>query len=547
MPYSGANDPSLPSKVKKMSESKRKKWVSAFNNALKSCTSGKAKPKDGGSCESYAFAVAYAAAEGKKKKKKSKKRSSIMPSFWETVEKFGRELLALSRHEQRAVSLSQIGNNVWEEMLSQGAFLNDLYFDEDGSMFAIASMGGKLFRSTITSDENGDVTIGELQEVVTQFEPVHRSEFSEDDGDGVRMLALSATTVINKKGVIDSRSLFDSMVSYMETTGKTIPRTFFHAGEQFKSGEIIHMVRDENSLITVTKFDDSELARREIEAREADPEYWGDSIEFDPVGDPVLHDVGDGIKIPVYEAGIPIAVSTLPAKRAASLYAHSFTLTEQEERMTLHEVQYDALLKMFGGDKTAVDHWLEENVDTVNRTIAETGQITRAEDLPETDEPVEEETVEEEEPSEEPEEEPVEEPEEEPEEQEPALAELSDEVVVEMDEPTMQSVADLVLQSETLATFQTTISEAIEGIQSGLAELTQTVGELQSASVQRAKEIRALKADEEAKKTTWLQDLPRNQRTVRVATFRPSEDGSEDPDKKPTMQEIAEDTLAKLE
>ncbi len=50
MPYSGPNDSGLPSNVKKLSEKKRRQWVSVFNSTLRNCT--------GDDCEGKAFRVA---------------------------------------------------------------------------------------------------------------------------------------------------------------------------------------------------------------------------------------------------------------------------------------------------------------------------------------------------------------------------------------------------------------------------------------------------------------------------------------------------------
>ena len=154
--------------------------------------------------------------------------------------------------QERAVSISNIGNEVWEQFYVQGAWLNDLYV-EDGEIFAVASEGGKLFRAAVDVDENGDITLGEMVEVITSFDPVSRMEFSTSDDGKIRMLAVSATSVLNRNGEIDSKNLFDSMSNYMKRTGKKIPRTFTHHGSEFKTGDIIWMGRDENVLLTVTE------------------------------------------------------------------------------------------------------------------------------------------------------------------------------------------------------------------------------------------------------------------------------------------------------
>jgi len=556
MPYSGVNDKSLPSKVKKMSSGKRKKWVSAFNSAHSSCKAGKAKPKDGQNCEGYAFAVAYAAVDGSTKRSAVVEGNSILKVVFQIVDEIKKSLSSL---QQRAISISSIGNATFEEFLQQGAFLTDIYFDNDGSIFAVASQGGKLFRASLSIGQNGEVEIGELQEVMPEFEPVNRAAKLESTDDGrTRMLSISATSVLNREGQIDSRQLFDSMADYMERTGKTIPRTFFHAGNQFKTGEIIHMIRDDNVLITVTEFDeDSEIAKREIQSREEEPDYWGDSIEYIPVGDPELLDVGDGITIPVYRSGIPHAVSTLPAFVACSHYANKFQLNKQEvKRMTLQEVQKQALIRLFGGDEAAVDEWLENNVSAVNRQIADADLITRAEDDV-LEEPAGEETLEEdvveEEPAEEPAEELESESEDEPEEE---LVEeisenetegddvLADEVIVEFDDEMAQQVANIVIESDFLTEFKDVVTNTIARIEQTVEELTITVGELQAASVARSKDIDMLKRSDEEKHEEWEADLPRKRRNV---SFRPRNDATEDAPKDQSMQDIADETLAQLE
>jgi len=548
MPYSGPDDARIPDNVP---DGKKAQWVNVWNNTYNDCIDA------GGSkstCETKAFKVANGVIKKKKKrvivtvpdtiykeveKSSSKGRSPIMSRglFGAINDFIGNMKTALHTFQQRAVSVSNIGNAAWEHFYNQGAYMSDIYL-ENGELFAVANEGGKLFRATITVDNSGDITFGEMQEVIVKFDAVSRATFRTMEDGKVHMTSISATSVLNKDGQIDSRDLFDSMADYMLRTGKKIPRTLFHAGVEFRTGDIVFMGRDDNALVTVTEFDDSDIANREIKARETDADFWGDSIEFEPIGDPDLWDVGDGITIPVYRAGIPIAVSTLPAKYACSHYADRFSINKQEvNRMTLGTREREAFVKMFDGDEAAADEWLEANVSPVNRQIAETGQITRASDeSTEVIEPKVEAT-------------------------EGETSEVTEEVaegsvsvgsevtelqplVVELDDEMAQQVADTVVKSTVFTDFQASITDMLNAVKQTVSELTATVTELQAASVARAKEIQELKQGEDGKKKQWLSDLPR--KTERKVTFRPSQDAArEDPAKK-SLKEIAESTLANI-
>jgi hypothetical protein len=530
MPYSGPKDSKIP---KNVPSNKKAQWVKVWNSAYASCTEEGGTAKN---CETKAFKMA----NGVIKNAKEKREVMTKGLFGALSELFGNMKTAISSFQERAVSMNSIGEAAWDKFYNQGAYLNSIYFD-DGTLFGVASKGGKLFRATIdVDDSNGDVEVGELQEVIINFAPVTRATFRKTKDGKVQMLSISATSVINKDGEIDSRDLFDSMVDYMERTKNSIPRTFFHAGQEFTSGDIIWMGRDDNVLVTLTEFNDSELAKREIKAREKDPNDWGDSIEYDPVGEADIIEAEDGITIPVYRAGIPIAVSTLPAESACSLYADKFYVKRQEvKRMSLEKRQRDALIKMFGGDEKAVDEWLNAHVSAVNREIADTGQVTRASDDAAGDEPGEEEPVETEaapeEEADEEEETPAEESAEEP------VAETTD--ILEFTPEMAQQTADTVMASNIFTEFRDSVLASVKEVVDGLATLSTTVADLQAASVARAKDIDALKKVDSAKKKEWLEDVPRN--VTRRVTFRPSEDAATDA-KKPSMKETAEATLATI-
>ncbi len=447
---------------------------------------------------------------------------------------------ALNIFQERAISVSSIGNAVFDHFYLEGAWLTDLYV-ENSEIFAVATQGGKLFRASVDVDEDtGDVEVGEMTEVVVNFDPVSRTQLHTTKDKKVRMMAVSATTVLNAKGEIDSRDLFDSMADFMQRTGKSIPRTFFHLGEEYRSGDVVWMGRDENVLVTVTEFDDSEFAKQEIESRGRNPDYWGDSIEYQPVGDPELLEVEDGITIPVYRAGIPIAVSTVPAKYACSLYADKFVIRKQEVRMSLKDEEQAALIELFDGDEEQVKGWLKDNVSPINRSIADKNQINRADGEEETSEEEEETTEEETTEGETTEEETTEG---ETSEEESEEEETSEGLVLEFTDEMAEEVAGTVVKSSGFTEFQTDIRQAVADLGEKIGELTGTVTELQASSVTRAKDIRELQKKESDKKKQWLEDLPRNtQRTVTL--HRPSENAETEPAEKQSMQVTAEETLA---
>ncbi|KKL22805.1 hypothetical protein LCGC14_2431750, partial [marine sediment metagenome] len=78
---------------------------------------------------------------------------------------------ALNIFQERAISISSIGNAVFDHFYLEGAWLTDLYV-ENSAIFAVASQGGKLFRATVDVDEDtGDVEVGEMTEVIVKFDP----------------------------------------------------------------------------------------------------------------------------------------------------------------------------------------------------------------------------------------------------------------------------------------------------------------------------------------------------------------------------------------
>jgi hypothetical protein len=262
------------------------------------------------------------------------------------------------------------------------AWLNDLYV-ENGKMFAIIASNGKLFRADVTFDAESLGVLGEWTEVQIAFPPVEveksRTVIRQQPDGRYRWVSISCSAALNRVGELDSRALFDSFIANAERTGDYPIRQFYHAGEQFRTGIADFVGRDDYLLITSGLYDETELAQREVKARLAEPEYWGDSIGYLPTCEPAMISVAEGISIPAYDAGILREISTLPEAQAASWMTATPTIFEEVERM-LSDKQLEAFVKLFVGEtdpEAAAKKWLEENADTRNRTILASGMITR--------------------------------------------------------------------------------------------------------------------------------------------------------------------------
>ncbi len=294
----------------------------------------------------------------------------------------------------RAISGSLLFDSLWQRMFEldseiEGSnhFLVDMFFDDNG-FYALYVDRGKLFRYDIIIQDN-EVALGERVEVMELHQPVETRTIIRQQEDGRhRWFSISGTAVLNRSGEIDSRALFDSCVAYAKETGKYPIRMFYHKGYisrdweidesalAYKTGQADFLARDGFCYITSGLYDDTPLAQAEIKARQDDPSFWGDSIGFWPTEEPELTEISDGIKIPVYNEGFNVEITTLPEADAA----HLFTRTEVA-RMTLNGNEWEAFLKLWGGDEDKARQWIEDNPQARNRAIEQAGMITRKEEL----------------------------------------------------------------------------------------------------------------------------------------------------------------------
>jgi hypothetical protein len=412
-----------------------------------------------------------------------------------------------TEEEQRAKSIDEafwdLSDQVWK--MDGYAWLNGAFVDA-GKMFAIISAAGKLYRAEVTIVEDR-LVVGEREswlEVKLDFPPVTQSRTTiqrQQDGR-YRWFSISCSAVLNRSGEIDSRALFDSFITHAEEKKEYPIREFFHAGEKFRTGQCDYLARDDYLLITSGLYDDTEIGRAEVKARQESPDYWGDSIGFLPTQEPAKLRVAEGVDILAYDEGILQEISTLPEAMAAAWF--TATPTIQEVNRMLSKTQKDELVKLMGSVEV-VDKWLDENSATRNREIADAGMVTRA--------------------------------------QEPPLL-----------EPETEAPQEFVLEEAALVELTKRVGDGLSAnIQAAVAEATKAVPaefeQLRAAVTKLADEIdkrlKLLEADEDEKHQIYLQDAPK---IVLSKTVRPrSPDPKVEPETEPeSMADQAEAVLANI-
>lgn len=415
----------------------------------------------------------------------------------------------------------QVYEQIWDDEDLSGAWIHDLYLGDEAP-FLIMSRRGKLYR--VDLDIAGDVvSLGEMQPVEIKFEATDRAATKtviREVSPGVyRWFSISASSVLNKDGEIDSTQLFDSFVAHIEETGEYPVRRFHHVShDKFVTGECDYVARADHVLVTSGLFNDTELAKREVEARLENPDEWGESIGYKPTQPPEMIEVS-GVQIPTYNDGVLREVSTVKQANACSWFTAT-TLREEVMRMSAIERVRDALLELFGGDEDTVDGFLAD-VQVTNREIAEAGLISR------------EEAETEETPTD-----PVDPEERSTEEQEPQEVILDDEALEAIAERFSATLDPL---RERMATLEQTITTQREESESDAEALAEALQNL----VARVEKI---EKPEEERIEEALDDASPKMKRTRVS-YRPRVDRGEEPtDDTPAFEMAvkAEETLAAM-
>jgi hypothetical protein len=131
------------------------------------------------------------------------------------------------------------------------------------------------------------------------------------------------------------------------------------------------LARDGSLYLASGTFDDTDLARAAANGIESQPNYWGASIAYRSTTPPLMM-IAEG-QIPVYTDGVNKFISIAPKRMAANLFTAT-SVTEEVNRM--NQATYDELVKLVGEERAKQ---FAGDVDDANRTIAETGMVTRVE------------------------------------------------------------------------------------------------------------------------------------------------------------------------
>lgn len=405
MPWTVAD---VESHKKDLSDEQKKAWVKIANEALADCIE---EGTDEDECEGRAIRIANDAVEevgrattytcecldcghtmeseehcvdlkcpecgGEMRRKERPGEGRAMVAFrelWEAVKRLFESLLQEQAagkerpEERRGLSLMAVFEGVMNSM-EEGAWFHDFYQDGDG-LFAIVSGKGKLFRVPV-AERDGVVVLGDWVPLDATPATARTSVIRQADGR-VRWLSISATSVLNKVGEIDSRALFDSFITRATETGEYPYRCFYHQGEALRTGLADFLARDGDVFITSGLYDDTPLALAEIAALERDAEAWEESIHYEPTNWPDMEEMVPGVVVPVFNQGRMIEISTLPAGRAAAW----FTAINVREVNRMREEVYTALVTLLDGDEEQAKGFAAL-VDGTNRQVKDENLVTR--------------------------------------------------------------------------------------------------------------------------------------------------------------------------
>lgn len=298
------------------------------------------------------------------------------------TQEFAAILARLRGEGERATSLMDLRYQVQLQLEAalpeQYPWVIDLY-DDNGALVAIVSMGGRLYRAPVAINGTS-ASIGALEEVETYFLPARGRLSIIRQADGaVRWFAQAASAVLNRVSEIDSRSLFDSFVVRAEETGQFPVLRFFHQpGLDF--GQADWLGRDGYLYLASGLLDMAHpLAQALVDAVEQGRGRWGCSIGFLADGSELV-DIADGVRVPVYTAGINREISVLPEADAASWFTG---IGLEVNRMNASIKK--ALVDLFGDEEKAQE--FIAGVDETNRSIEEQGLITRQDESAATPDP----------------------------------------------------------------------------------------------------------------------------------------------------------------
>lgn len=256
-------------------------------------------------------------------------------------------------------------------------WFQELYVGSGGALFALSVQAGKLYRSAVAVTDTG-VTVGQPEQVVMRLEPLARTRvIARTDSNLPIFLSILATSTLNKANEIDTRALFDSFVERF--TGETEYINIYHFDkEKSRIGKLQWIGRDENLLLGIWTPDDNIVGRAVAETIEADTEGdWGVSIEFMPDDEGKLVELIPGIEIRAFEAGELWGASVVRSAHACSWFTGHMT-GAIERTMKMNKAVKAAIETLIKNPDALTE--FETWVDGANRTITDSGAITRTDE-----------------------------------------------------------------------------------------------------------------------------------------------------------------------
>jgi len=367
--------------------------------------------------------------------------------------------------EGRAVSIQTIYSQALSGLELAGIYPMDLYEDE-GTLFAIGTKEGRLYKVPIIILETGDVGLGEVEQVTVDFPAsAGRGLSITRQADGrYRLSGIACTAILNRSGEIDTRALFDDFITRFDS-GEPAQIDLLHI-EGTDVGQVDFLARDGYGLLYSALLDDGPVGEAIAKGVEAEPEFWGNSILYKPLSRELVS-VG-GVEIPAFTNGVLRKITILPEQEAAALFT-----TMEVERMN---DRIKAALQKLLGNELADE--MEARVDGVNRRVEDDALIARTDEPPVQVEPVQD------------------------------------------VQPVQDAQPGLAPMTMTETGAVTEMRRNLDELTAQMASVVETIKALAETMETR---LAALERTDEERKRAWLNDLPEKKRTPAAPIWRPRE------------------------
>lgn len=247
--------------------------------------------------------------------------------------------------------------------------LIDCYLD-GAEIYAVIGIEGKIYKSLITI-VSGGVTLGELVPVEIDYKPVGQSFKVVQQADGAyRWFAIpAATAVLNKKGYLNSRELYDNFIKHVQEVGYPY-LSFYHVGKAVNLGTADFVEREGYTLLVSGTFNDTALAQ----CLAKDPDNWGGVSIGYLVNPNTIQNitVDEAVKVPVHTDGILVEVSAVQAIDAACV----MTAFYSKGVNNMNQEILNKLKKLAGTDPAAL-----AEVDALAEEVDQTNQVIESENM----------------------------------------------------------------------------------------------------------------------------------------------------------------------